>query len=168
VAPAIVKMGVTVAGAHLFIIYFGMMSMVTPPVCFAAFAAAGIAGANLMETGWESCKLSIAGLVVPFYFAYHPGVLLIGDWPAIVEGVSRALIGTYLCGVGIGLFVFSDKDFTVPLPKPARYFRIALSLVGAVLLCAPGNLQLVSGLACSLLAIAMGPLLRSSAPRPST
>ena len=168
VAPAIVKMGVTVAGAHLFIIYFGMMSMVTPPVCFAAFAAAGIAGANLMETGWESCKLSIAGLVVPFYFAYHPGVLLIGDWPGIVEGVSRALIGTYLCGVGIGLFVFSDKDFTTPLPKPAHYFRIALSLVGAVLLCAPGNLQLVSGLACSLLSFAMGPLLRSSALRPST
>ncbi len=66
VAPAIVKMGVTVAGAHLFIIYFGMMSMVTPPVCFAAFAAAGIAGAKLMETGWESCKISIAGLVVAF------------------------------------------------------------------------------------------------------
>ena len=160
VAPAIVKMGVTVAGAHLFIIYFGMMSMVTPPVCFAAFAAAGIAGANLMETGWESCKLSIAGLVVPFYFAYHPGILLIGDWSGIIEGITRAMIGTYLCGVGIGIFVFSEKDFSAPLPKPARYFRLVLSLTGAVLLCAPGNMQLISGLACSALAAGIGPLVR--------
>ena len=163
VAPAIVKMGVTVAGAHLFIIYFGMMSMVTPPVCFAAFAAAGIAGANLMETGWESCKLSIAGLVVPFYFAYHPGVLLIGDWSGIIEGITRAFIGTYLCGVGIGLFVFSEKDFSAPLPKSVRYFRLVLSLAGAVLLCAPGKVQLICGIACSALAAGMGPVMRRQA-----
>ena len=97
VAPAIVKMGVTVAGAHLFIIYYGMLSMVTPPVCFAAFAAAGIAGAGMMRTGWEATKISIAGLLAPFYFAYHPGVLLIGDPLPIAEGVLRAVVGIY-CG----------------------------------------------------------------------
>jgi TRAP transporter 4TM/12TM fusion protein len=165
VAPAIVKMGVTVAGAHLFIIYFGMMSMVTPPVCFAAFAAAGIAGAKLMETGWESCKISIAGLVVPFYFAYHPGVLLIGDWPGIFEGVFRALIGTYMAGVGIGLFVFSEKDYSAPLPRVLHYLRMALGALATVLLCAPGVTPLLAGLACSLAAAMMGPLLRRRAPQ---
>ena len=167
VAPAIVKMGVTVAGAHLFIIYFGMMSMVTPPVCFAAFAAAGIAGAKLMETGWESCKISIAGLVVPFYFAYHPGVLLIGDWQGIVEGIVRATIGVYLSGVGIGLFVFSQKDFETPLPRAMNFLRMAVAAVGAVLLCAPGIVPLAAGLACAALAYFIGPMMRGTRMQPA-
>lgn len=162
VAPAIVKMGVTVAGAHLFIIYYGMMSMVTPPVCFAAFAAAGIAGASLMETGWESCKISVAGLVVPFFFAYHPGVLLMGPPIEIVEGVSRALIGVYMSGVAIGLFVFSAKDYEQPLPRPLRYLRMALGVVATICLCAPGMTYLVAGLVATLIAVALGPLARSA------
>ena len=72
--------------------------MVTPPVCFAAFAAAGIAGSKLMETGWEATRLSAAGIIVPFYFVYHPGILLIGDLLAIIEGVSRASLGLYAAG----------------------------------------------------------------------
>ncbi len=162
VAPAIVKMGVTVAGAHLFIIYFGMMSMVTPPVCFAAFAAAGIAGAKLMETGWESCKISIAGLIVPFYFAYHPGILLIGDWQGIVEGILRATIGVYMSGVAIGLFVFSQKDFTQPLPRALHVLRMILGGASTVLLCAPGVVPLVAGLACAATVFFMGPILRGA------
>lgn len=162
VAPAIIKMGVTVAGAHLFIIYFGMMSMVTPPVCFAAFAAAGIAGANLMETGWESCKISIAGLIVPFYFAYHPGVLLMGDIGGIVEGITRATIGVYVAGVAIGLFVFTEKDFATPVSWPVDLLRKALCAVSAILLCAPGMMPMLAGLVCSALAFAIGPMLRNA------
>ncbi len=161
VAPAIVKMGVTVAGAHLFIIYFGMMSMVTPPVCFAAFAAAGIAGANLMETGWESCKISIAGLVVPFYFAYHPGVLLMGDVSGIVEGIFRATVGTYSAGVAIGLFVFTEKDFNTRVSWPLGLLRKILCALAAVLLCAPGMLQMAAGVFCCALAFGIGPVVRS-------
>ena len=161
VAPAIVKMGVTVAGAHLFIIYFGMMSMVTPPVCFAAFAAAGIAGANLMETGWEACKISIAGLIVPFYFAYHPGILLIGDIGGIVEGIMRALVGVYAAGVAIGLFVFTQKDFHTRVSWPLDVLRKILCALAAVLLCAPGMMQMAAGLACCALAVAIGPVVRA-------
>ena len=89
VAPGLIDMGISKAGAHLFIMYFGMMSMVTPPVCFAAFAAASLSGAKMMRTGMNAFRLALAGQLVPFYFAYNPGLLLIGS-PAAVRAVGLA------------------------------------------------------------------------------
>ncbi|MDB5572134.1 MAG: transporter, fusion protein [Hyphomicrobiales bacterium] len=158
VAPAIVKMGVTVAGAHLFIIYFGMMSMVTPPVCFAAFAAAGIAGAPFMKTGWIATKISIAGLLAPFYFAYHPGVMLMGPWEGIVEGVLRASVGIYAGGVALGMFHWRLEELTQG-GLAATWTRRALGAAACLLLIAPGAQALVAGLACVAVSVAAGPLM---------
>ena len=155
VAPTIVEMGVTIAGAHLFIIYFGMMSMVTPPVCFAAFAAAGIAGSKLMETGLEAARISIAGIIVPFYFAYHPGVLLIGDPLAIADGVFRAALGLYAAGVALGMFVWRSREIAQPASVTARFLSRFAALGASVLLCAPGNMMLVVGVVVAGLSIAM-------------
>lgn len=164
VAPAIVKMGVTVAGAHLFIIYYGMMSMVTPPVCFAAFAAAGIAGAGMMRTGWEATKISIAGLLAPFYFAYHPGVLLIGGPLDIAEGVLRAVVGIYAGGVALGLFVWHEADIHRPLPVALTWLsRIACGVV-SVMLVAPGPQALAGGLLLAGATAAAGPAWRAVKP----
>ncbi len=160
VAPAIVKMGVTVAGAHLFIIYYGMLSMVTPPVCFAAFAAAGIAGAGMMRTGWEATKISIAGLLAPFYFAYHPGVLMIGDPVAIVDGVLRATIGIYCGGVALGMFAWREADLLRPLPIAMQLVIRAMCAAAAILLIAPGASMLAIGLALTAAAFAAGPAWR--------
>lgn len=107
VAPGLVDMGIPMPAAHLFIMYFGMMSMVTPPVCFAAFAAAALSGAPMMQTGMQACKLAVAGLLVPFYFVYNPGLLLIGSGFEIAEALVRALVGLMAAGIAIGL---------VPLP----------------------------------------------------
>ena len=60
---------------HLFVVFFAVMSTVTPPVALAAFAAAPIAGANPLETGWQASRLAIGGFIIPFIFAYHPAVL---------------------------------------------------------------------------------------------
>ncbi len=165
VAPAIVKMGVTIAGAHLFIIYYGMLSMVTPPVCFAAFAAAGIAGAGMMQTGWIATKISIAGLLAPFYFAYHPGVLLIGEPLAIVDGVTRAVVGIYGGGVALGMFVYREQDIHVPLPGALKAVQMAASGAAAILLVAPGSAMLATGLACAAGAAALGPVWRATKVR---
>lgn len=165
VAPAIVKMGVTVAGAHLFIIYYGMLSMVTPPVCFAAFAAAGIAGAGMMQTGWIATKISIAGLLAPFYFAYHPGVLLIGEPLAIADGILRACVGIYAGGVALGMFVWREQDILSPLPAALRAVQMVASGAAAIMLIAPGNMMLASGLALALFAGLVGPLWRTTARR---
>ena len=163
VAPAIVKMGVTVAGAHLFIIYYGMLSMVTPPVCFAAFAAAGIAGAGMMQTGWLATKISIAGLLAPFYFSYHPGILLIGEPLGIVEGVLRAVVGIYAGGVALGMFVYREQDIHAAPPWPLRAIQAVASGIASVVLIAPGHAMLATGLALVAIAAVIGPAWRSRA-----
>lgn len=77
--PALERLGLPTIAAHLFVVYFGVLSVVTPPVALAAFAAAPIAGSRPMETGFEAVRLSIAGFIIPFVFVYHQDVLIIVD-----------------------------------------------------------------------------------------
>lgn len=67
--------GVAPLTLHLFVVFFAMISAVTPPVALAAFAAASIAGANPLRTGLQAARLSLAGFVIPFVFVYHPAML---------------------------------------------------------------------------------------------
>jgi len=80
--PALEGLGVPAVAAHLFVLYFGVMSSVTPPVALSAFAAAPIAQAGPMETGWAAVRLAAAGFIIPYVFVYHPDILL------IVEGAT--------------------------------------------------------------------------------
>jgi TRAP transporter 4TM/12TM fusion protein len=87
---ALIGSGLTQAGllplaAHLFILYFASLSMVTPPVCLAAYAGAMIAGASPMRTGWESCRILAGAYLVPFIFVLNPALLLNGSLSQIVE-----------------------------------------------------------------------------------
>jgi TRAP transporter 4TM/12TM fusion protein len=105
VAPAVVKMGVDPMAAHLFIFYFGCMSLVTPPVALAAYAAAVIAKSDFWQTGWESSRLGIVGYIVPFIFVYQPALLLKGAAGDVVLASITAIIGTIaLAGAMTGYF----------------------------------------------------------------
>ncbi|MDZ4344490.1 MAG: TRAP transporter permease [Candidatus Binatia bacterium] len=105
VAPAVVKMGVDPMAAHLFIFYFGCMSLVTPPVALAAYAAAVIAKADFWQTGWESSRLGIVGYIVPFIFVYQPALLLRGSTSEVLLTATTAVIGTIaLAGAMSGYF----------------------------------------------------------------
>jgi TRAP transporter 4TM/12TM fusion protein len=75
-APALAAYGVDPLVSHLFVFYFGAIANLTPPVALAAFAGAGIAGSDPQRTGWVSCKLALAGFVVPFIFVYKPQMLI--------------------------------------------------------------------------------------------
>lgn len=104
--PALQRLGVPLVAAHLFVVYFGVLSVVTPPVALAAFAAAPIAGARPMETGFEALRLAIAGFIIPFLFVFHNDVLLIVPgfspvgliWALIVFAVTTWMIATALGG----------------------------------------------------------------------
>lgn len=96
------KLGVPSLAAHMFIFYFGMMSMVTPPVALAAYAASSIAGANPMRASWSAFRFALVGFTLPFMFVYRPELLLItaegkplawGDTPGLVMDVVAALVG---------------------------------------------------------------------------
>ena len=90
VAPALVKVGVPPLAAHLFILYFGMMSLITPPVAPAAYVAAAIAGSPSMATGWTAMRFGWSSYIVPFLFVYSPAILMKGSLVDIVV-VTRHL-----------------------------------------------------------------------------
>jgi TRAP-type uncharacterized transport system fused permease subunit len=88
--------GIAPLTLHLFVVFFAMMSTVTPPVALAAFAAAPIAGADPVRTGFEAAKIALAGFLIPFVFVYHPAVLyklqVVFEWFGEGAAGSRAMI----------------------------------------------------------------------------
>jgi TRAP transporter 4TM/12TM fusion protein len=101
IAPAIVEAGVEPMSAHLFILYFGMMSMITPPIALAAFAAATLTKANPMVTGFVAMKFGWTAYFVPFLFVFSPTLILIGDPKDIVINVTTAIIGTFFASLAV-------------------------------------------------------------------
>ncbi|MFZ2099954.1 MAG: TRAP transporter large permease subunit, partial [Oricola sp.] len=103
--PALEALGISKIAAHMFMLYFGVLSVITPPVALAAFAAAPIAGAKPMETGIEAVRLAIAGFIIPFIFVYHPDILIIDGftvgglaWSLACFLVATWMIATALAG----------------------------------------------------------------------
>ncbi len=101
IAPAIVEAGVDPIAAHLFILYFGMMSMTTPPIALAAFAAATLTKANPMVTGFVGMKYGWTAYFVPFLFVFSPTLLFIGPPQDIAINLVTAVIGTYFTTIGV-------------------------------------------------------------------
>ena len=83
-APALVKLGVTPMAAHMFVMYNGMLSMITPPVAFAAYAAANIARTDGWTTGWVACLVGWSTFILPFLFVLTPSLLMDGPADQIV------------------------------------------------------------------------------------
>lgn len=100
-APSIVETGVSKMAAHMFVLYFGMLSMITPPVALAAYAAANISKAGVMETGWAACRIGWVKFVLPFMFVLSPTLLVIGTPMQIVYDSVTAFIGVYCVTAGI-------------------------------------------------------------------
>jgi TRAP transporter 4TM/12TM fusion protein len=162
VAPGLVDMGITVPGAHLFIIYFGMMSMVTPPICFAAFTAASLAGANLMKTGVVAFRIALAGQLVPFYFALNPGLLMIGSTTDIILAIIRASFGLFAAGLAFELFRIAPLERDVELSRVIIYQRRVVFFSATVLLIFPTPVPTLAGAALFSVGTAMALLLKKS------
>ncbi|HEX7043058.1 MAG TPA: TRAP transporter fused permease subunit [Burkholderiales bacterium] len=96
--PAVEALGVSTLSAHMFVVYFAVMSAITPPVALAAYAAAPIAEANPMGVGATAVRLSLLGFLVPFAFAYNPSLLLIGDfsWAGFAWAVLKLFVAGWL------------------------------------------------------------------------
>lgn len=107
VAPAMVKLGVPIMAAHLFVLYFGIISNVTPPVAMAAYAAAGIADCNANRCGINAFKLAIGGFLLPFFFCFNDVLLMNGSAPSIVMAVIGAIAGIYCMGCFMEGYIWS-------------------------------------------------------------
>jgi TRAP transporter 4TM/12TM fusion protein len=139
VAPALEKLGLNKMAVHMFIFYWGMLSAITPPVAIASFAAAGIAGAPAMKTGWESMWVGSIIYFLPFFFVLNPSLVLQGPAP-YWEALGLALLivaGTlFICG-GIQGYQSGIGDLRKAglLEWP---LRVAL-VVGGFILATPGG-----------------------------
>lgn len=111
-APALVQMGVPVLAGHMFAFYFGIVADVTPPVALAAYAGAGISGADPMKTGVAAAKLAIAAFIVPYIFVLSPELLMIDATPfTITFACTTAIIGMW--GVSIAMIGFCQSKLNV-------------------------------------------------------
>jgi TRAP transporter 4TM/12TM fusion protein len=143
VAPALVKVGVDPLAAHLFILYFGMMSLITPPVAPAAFVAAAIAHAPSMATGWTSMRFGWAAYIVPFLFVYSPAILMKGSVFDIVVVTLSSLAGIWLICAGMtGFFTrvlpsgrrsaFTVSGILMLLPHQVSELMLWINIAGAL------------------------------------
>jgi TRAP transporter 4TM/12TM fusion protein len=138
--PALIKLGAPVPAAHMFAFYFAILSAITPPVALAVYAAAGLAKANLWESGWAAVRVGAAGFIVPFMFIYEPALLMINgwaEWHVSLQALVTATIGC-IC-LAAGMFGF--------LLRETRAWERVFLLAAALLLIKPGLITDLIGLA---------------------
>lgn len=114
VAPGLVEIGIAPVAAHLFVLYYGMMSMITPPVAVAAFTAAGMAGAEPMRTAMHSVKTGWLAYVIPFVFVFSPGLLMTGTPGFILTTAATFMLGILLVSIAMTAY------FMRPIGTAAR------------------------------------------------
>lgn len=142
-APALVQMDVPVLAAHMFAFYFGIVADVTPPVALAAYAGAGISGADPMKTGFAAAKLAIAAFIVPYIFVLAPELLMIDATPfTITFACATAIIGMW--GVSIAMIGFCQSKLSL--------LQRLLFFVGGLNMIIPGAITDTIGVA--ILAVA--------------
>lgn len=142
-APALVQMNVPVLAAHMFAFYFGIVADVTPPVALAAYAGAGIAGANPMRCGVIAAKLAIAAFIVPYIFVLAPELLMIHATPlTITLSALTAIVGMW--GVSVAMIGFCQNLLNLP--------QRVLFLAGGIGMIIPGHITDVVGVVCLIAA----------------
>ena len=143
VAPGLVDLGIPQLTAHFFVFYFAVVSAITPPVALASYAAAGISGANPMETSVASFKVGIAAFIVPFMFFYNSALLMDGGLIETARAGITAVVGVFLLSSGVqGWFMGA---------RTAWFIRLGLLLAALFMIEGGGITDLIGiGLAVGL------------------
>lgn len=159
-APALIKLGVPPLAAHMFLLYFAVISAITPPVALASFAAASLAKAPMWDTALQAVRLAIAGFIVPYMFVYGPALLVgLRPWQDTLLALFTGTIGTMcLAGAAIGYLL-----------RPATLLERGILLAAALTLIRPGLVTDVVGLGLLGVVVAMQRLRPAEAlPRAAT
>jgi len=143
-ASGIIQLGVPVFVAHMFLLYYSILSQITPPVALAAYAAGNIAQANPNKVGFTAMRLGSIAFILPFFFVYGPALLLIGSPIEIIIATITASVGTYCLAIGIIGWVFGSSINVVQ--------RIII-LAAALFMIQPGVLTDMAGLTLILVFI---------------
>lgn len=138
-APALVEAGLNTMASHLFILYWGMLSYITPPVSLAAVAAAGIAGASAMGTGLKAMRLGLVLFILPFLFVYNPALILEGSAFEVSVSVATALVAVWLLSSAFERYLY--------FAGPLAVWQAGVLLVGGLALMVPEHRTDLVGLA---------------------
>jgi TRAP transporter 4TM/12TM fusion protein len=158
--PALVKLGVLVEAAHMFVFYFAILSAITPPVALAVYAANGISRAQLWDSSLAAMRLGLTGYIIPFMFVFGPPLLLIGSPSEIALAAVTATVGV-VC-LAAGLFGY--------LVRPTTGWQRVLLLAAAIVLIKPGIMTdlIGAGLAGTVLAVQLISARRREGAREAT
>lgn len=143
--PCLVKMGVSLMGAHLFAFYYSSIANITPPVALAAYTAAGLSGGSPMKTGYKAFGLGMAAYIVPFMFAINPALLLDSSINIIIliQGVITAFAGVTCLAASV------EGQL---LGKLKMYQRVLL-IIACLLMVYTGTLTDIIGLICACIVL---------------
>ncbi len=133
--PAAIKLGVTPEAVHLFVFYYSCLSTITPPVALAVFAAKGISGGNLWDTGWAAVKLGATGYIVPFMCVFGPALMLIGPWHEVALAAASATVGVICLASGLHGYLIRHNT----------WWETILLLAAAMVLISPGLVTDLAG-----------------------
>lgn len=157
VGPALEKMGVQPIVIHMFSFYYACMSGLTPPVAGTSFVAAGLAKANVWATSWESCRLAMAGFLVPFLFAFHPQIFGIGSIVDIALAVVFGVFGCVLLAAALA------RHWIHPLV----WWQQVLLTIAGMLAMTPGLVTDIVGAILAVVTLAAPRVLRGGVLDPS-
>lgn len=137
---------VPLIAAHMFVFFFGILADITPPVCLAAYAGAGIARANPMRAGVTAVRIAIAGFLIPYVFILEPALLLQGTWQELLLALVTVILGMIgvssgLAGYFMGRANIVERVLLLAAGITLIYPNIWVSLVGLVVLVAVALIQ---------------------------
>jgi TRAP transporter 4TM/12TM fusion protein len=134
-APSLIQAGLNPLAVHMFILYWGMLSFITPPVAIGAFAAASVARTSPMRTGFKAVQLGAIIYFVPFFFVLNPALLLIGTPQEIISVTVSAIIGVAVLANGLQGYIYGIGPVT---QGPIGWVVRGLMIVGGLAFAAPG------------------------------
>lgn len=100
-ASSLVQLGIPIFAAHMFLLYYSILSQITPPVALAAYAAGNIADANPNKVGFTAMRLGVIAFIIPFFFVYGPALLMIGTPLEVIEATVTSLVGCFFLAAGL-------------------------------------------------------------------
>jgi TRAP-type uncharacterized transport system fused permease subunit len=143
--PTLIQMGISKLAANMFVFYFGVFAQITPPVCLAAYAAAGIAEASQWKTGWTAFNYSIVAFLMPFVFVFKPEMLMQGTFGQIAITFTVQLLGIIMLAAAVSGFMF------VPMDK--MWQRILLAMLSIFIIIPETITTIVGALFCLLISV---------------
>lgn len=145
-APIVIKLGIPMLAAHMFVFYFGIVADITPPVALAAYAGSAIAHSDPFKTGLTATRIAITAFIIPYIFAFNPDLLLIGgSIPQAIFTLITAFIG--MVGISTGMEGYMNT--------PLKLYERVICFFGGIMLIIPGVVTDVVGIVLVLTMFAL-------------